>query len=154
MQRSAAIVARSWHKTGVNRFGWWFRRWDVFRILRTDVDVPAGAPALFFNFGEIGALVPVGFGVVIVGDGIETRRVGGAAGDNGIGHADDGRGVPATAELGENGPVGTKFALDGYGEDVAEVLLVFSISVVTDFVLWLEIPIFAYCVFSGSEEHG
>ena len=102
--------------------------------MRTDVDVPAGAAALFFNFGEIGALVPVGFGVVVVGDGIEARSFGGAAGDDGIGHADDGRGVPATAELGENGSIGTKFALDGFCEDGAEVLFVFGIGAVTDFL--------------------
>ena len=122
--------------------------------MRTDVDVPAGATALFFNFGEIGALVPVGFGVVIVGDGIEARRVGGATGDDGIGHANDGRGVPATAELGENGSIGTKFALDGCGENGAEMFFVFGISAVTDFLLWIEIPILAHSVFSGSEEHG
>src|SRR5208282_1701892 len=73
LRRSAAIVAGSWHKAAVRRFGRWFRRGDCFRILRADVDVPAGATALFFNFGEIGALVPVRFGVVIVGDGIEAR---------------------------------------------------------------------------------
>ena len=39
-----------------------------FRIC---VDVAAGAAAFFFDFGEIGTLVPVGFGVVVVGDGVE-----------------------------------------------------------------------------------
>ena len=41
---------------------------NVNGLLRADIDVPAGAAALFFNFREIGALVPVGFGVIIVGD--------------------------------------------------------------------------------------
>ena len=40
---------------------------------RTEIDVGAGAAAFFFHFGEIGALVPVGFGVVVVGDGVEAR---------------------------------------------------------------------------------
>src|ERR1700684_140924 len=45
VQRSAAIIAGCWHKTGVSRIGRWFSRWDVFRILRADIDVPAAATA-------------------------------------------------------------------------------------------------------------
>src|SRR5580692_4616980 len=52
LRRSAAIVARSWHKAAVRRFGRWFRRGDCFLILSTDVDVPTGAAAFFFNFSE------------------------------------------------------------------------------------------------------
>ena len=55
-----------------------------------DVDVAAHSAAPLFNHGEIGTLIPVGFGVVIVGDGVEARRVGRTAGDNGVGHANDG----------------------------------------------------------------
>ena len=71
----------------------------------------------------------------------------------GIGHADDGRGVPATAELGENGSIGTESTMDGFGENGAEMFFVFSLSAVTDFVPWIEIPIFAHFVFSASEKH-
>src|ERR1700723_491236 len=154
VRRSAAIVAGSWHKAAMSRFGRRFRCWDFFRILPTDVDVPAGAATFFFNLREIGALVPVGFGAVIHRERVEPRGFGSTAGDDGIGHADNGRRVSATREFGENGPIGTKFALDGCGEDGAEVLLVFGIRAVPDFVLGVEIPIFAHCAFSGSEKHG
>ena len=123
-------------------------------ILRTDVDVPAGAAALFFNFSEIGALVPVRFGIVVVGEGIEPGGFSGAAGDDSVSHADDGGGVPAATELGEDGPIGTKFALDGFRENGAEVLLVFGVGAVTDFLFRIEIPILADGVLSWSEEHG
>src|SRR6266404_1709352 len=50
---SAAIVAGSRHKAAARRFGSWFGLVFFFQILSTDIDVPAGAAALFFHFGEI-----------------------------------------------------------------------------------------------------
>ncbi len=116
---------------------------ELERFLLADVDVAAGAAASFFYFGEIGALVPVGFGVVVVGDGVEPRGFGGAAGDDGIRHADDGGGVHAAAELGEDGAVGAESAADGFSEDGAEVLFVFGVRAVTDSLAGIEIPILA-----------
>src|SRR6266851_6765804 len=121
---------------------------------RADIDVSAGAAALFFDFAEVGALVPVGFGVVVVGDGVEARGFGGAAGDDGVRHAHDGGGVHAPAELGEDGAVRAEPAPDGFGEDAAEVLFVFGVSAVTDSLAGLEIPILADGVLSGSYGHG
>src|SRR5437660_12935142 len=63
--RSAATVARSLFKAITRRFGRWFGFGLFFRILRSDIDMPAGTATLFFDFGEIGTLVPVGFGVVV-----------------------------------------------------------------------------------------
>src|SRR5206468_6222463 len=86
----APIVAKSWHKAAVRRFGRWFGRGLVFRILRTDIDVPTSAATLFLYFSEIGTLVPIGFGIVVHCDRIEPRDFGGPTGDDDIGHADDG----------------------------------------------------------------
>ena len=106
----------------------------------------AGAAALFFDFGEVGALVPVGFGVVVVGESVEARGLGGAAGDDGVRHAYDGGGIHAAAEFGEDGAVRAETAADSFGEDEAEMLFVFGVGAVTDSVVSIEIPIFADAV--------
>ncbi len=113
----------------------------------------AGAAALFFDLGEIGALVPVGFGVVVVGNGIEPWGFGGAAGEDGIRHAHDGRGVHAAAELGEDGAVRAEPAPDGFREDSAEMLFVFDVGAVTDLLVWIEIPVLANSMLSRPEQH-
>src|SRR2546425_12943976 len=53
----AAARTRSGRKVVAVEFE---REW----LLLTDIDVAAGAAALLFDLGEIGSLVPVGFGVV------------------------------------------------------------------------------------------
>src|ERR1700722_12503348 len=111
--------------------------------MRANIDVGTGAAALFFDFGEVEALVPVGFRVVVVGDGVEARGFGRARGDDGVGHAHDGGRVHAAAKLGEDGPVGAKPAADGFAENGAKVLFVLGVSVVTDSLVWIEFPIFA-----------
>ena len=63
---------------------------DFFSTEDTEIDVAAGAATFFFHFGDIGAFTPVWFGVIEPGDGVEARRFGSAAGNDGIGHADDG----------------------------------------------------------------
>src|SRR5258707_310186 len=68
---------------------------ELERFLLADVDVGTGSATLFFHFGEIGTLVPVGFGVVVIGEGVEAWGFSGAASDNGVGHAHDGGGVHA-----------------------------------------------------------
>src|SRR6266481_6224204 len=105
-----------------------------------DINVASGAVAFFFNLGEVGALVPVGFGVVVVGDGIKPRRFGSSAGDDGVRHADDGRRVHAAAQFREDGAVRTEPAQDAFTEDGAEVLFVFSVGAVTDSLAGLKIP--------------
>src|ERR1700720_4329878 len=59
---------------------------EVERLLLADIDMCAGAATVFFDFGEVGALVPVGFGVVIVRKSVEARGFGDAAGDDSIRH--------------------------------------------------------------------
>src|SRR6266852_8703445 len=71
LRGSATIVAGGRHKTAVWCFG---RRLGLslfFWVWWTDVDVPASAAAFFFHFAKVGAFIPVGFGVVVVGDGVE-----------------------------------------------------------------------------------
>ena len=91
--------------------------------------------------------VRVGFevvvGVVEPGDGVEAWAFGFAAGDDGIRHADDGGGVHAAAEFGEDGAVGAESALDGCGQDGAEVFFVFGVGAVADALARIEIPILA-----------
>src|SRR5882762_2364795 len=103
----------------------------------------AGSAAFLFHFGEIRAFVPVRFGVVIVGNGVETRSFGSAAGDDGVRHTHNGRGIHAAAELGQDGAVRAKSAADGFREDVEEVLFIFSVGAVTDSGGRIEIPILA-----------
>ena len=151
LRGSAAVVAGSWHKARVRRFRTSLGRGPFFQA---DVDVPAGAAPFFFDFGEIGAFVPVGFGVVVVGHRIQARGFGAATGDDPIGHANDGGGVPPAAKFGEHRSIGTEFMLNGLREDSAEVLLVFGVGAVTDTLGGIEIPIFADRVLSGAEQHG
>src|SRR5207253_10676250 len=113
-----------------------------------NIDVAAGNASLFFHFGEIGALVPVGLGVVVVGQGIEARSFGGASDDDGVRHANDGRGVHAPAELREDGAVGTEPAADSFAEDGAEMLFVFDVRAVANSLTRVEIPILANSVLS------
>src|SRR5260370_15704954 len=115
--------------------------------------MPASPATFFFHFGEIGTLVPIWFGIVVVGDGVEARSFGDTAGDDAIRHTNDGGGVPATTELGEDRAIGTESSLDGFREDGAEVLFIFGVGAVTDFLPGIKIPILADDVLSGSKEH-
>src|SRR5437588_243148 len=101
----------------------------------------AGAATLFFHLGKVGALVPVGLGVVVIGHSIKTRSFGGATGDDGIRHEDNGRGIHAAAELGEYGTVRTESAADSFSEDEVEVLFVFTIRAVPDLLVGIKIPV-------------
>src|SRR5260370_31066464 len=103
----------------------------------------AGGAAVFFRFGEVGALVPVGVGVVVVGGGVEGRGLGSAAGDDGVRHAHDGGGVHAAAQLRKDGAVRAEPAADGFTEDGAEVLFVFGVGAVTDSLTRTKIPVLA-----------
>jgi len=116
--------------------------------------VAAGAAAFLFEFSEIDVVVPVGVGVVVPRDGVEARSFGDAAGYDGICDADDRGGVHASGKFGEDGPVGAEPAVDGRGEDAAEVLFVLGVGTVTDFLGRIEIPIFADRTLSVPEEHG
>ena len=89
--------------------------------------------------------------IVVPGDGVEPRTFGFAASDDGVGHADDGRGVHAAAEFGKYRAIGAEPTLDGFRKDGAEVLFVFGVGPVTDPLARIEIPILADDVFSGSE---
>src|SRR6266403_216900 len=153
LRRSATVVAGSRHEAFLGGFGRWFGRGFFFRIPRTDIDMPAGTAAFFFDCSEIGALVPVGFGVVVVGDSVEARGFAAAAGEDGIRHADDGRRVPPATKFGEDRAIGTETALDGRGEDAAEVLFVFRIRAVMDSLVRIEIPILTDGVVSGPKKH-
>src|SRR5713101_1750755 len=114
----------------------------------------AGAAALFFDLGEVRTLIPVGLGVVKVGDGIEARGFGGAAGNNGVRHADDGRRIHAATQLGEDGAVRAEPAAHGFTEDGSEMLFVFPIGPVTDSLVRIEIPVLSDGVLSGPYEDG
>ncbi len=103
----------------------------------------AGAAAPFLDFGEIGALVHAGIRVLVPRDGVEARDLSDTAADDGVRHADNGGRVHAAAKLGENGAIGTESALDGSGEDGAEVFFVFGVGPVTDLFGGIKIPILA-----------
>src|SRR6267154_1320367 len=111
----------------------------------------AGAAALLFDLGEIGALIPVGFGIVVIRKCVEARGFCGCASDDGVGHADDGGGVHAAAKLREDWTVGTQTATNGLAKNCAEVLLVFSVGAVTDSLVRVKIPILRDGVSSRSE---
>jgi len=76
-----------------------------------------------------------------------------AAGDDDVGHAHNGGGVHAATEFCEDWSIGTESAVDGGGQDCAEVFFVFGVGAITDFLLRIEIPILADGVPSGSEEY-
>src|SRR6266852_2196087 len=111
--------------------------------MRTDVDVATNASSFFLDLCQIRALVPVGLGIVIVRDGVEAWGFRGSAGDDGIRHTDDGRGIHATAEFGKDRAVRMKPAPDGLREDHTEVLFIFSIGAVADHPARIEIPVFS-----------
>src|SRR5208282_339291 len=111
------------------------------------------ASALFLNFGEVGTLIPVGFRVVVVGDGVKAGGFGGTPGDDGVGHADDGGGIHAAAEFGEDGAVGAEPAPHGFGESDAEMFFVLAIRAITDSLARIKIPILADDMFSRPYEH-
>src|ERR1051325_5666973 len=112
----------------------------------------ADAAAVFFYFCEIGALVPVWFGVVVVRDGIEPWGFAGPGVDDRVRHANDGRRIHTAAEFGEDGAVGTEATADGLAEDRAEVLFVFGVGAMTDSFAGVKIPIFADGVLSRPYE--
>ena len=89
MGRRAGIVTYCRYKMVILRLIG-FDDGRFFRIFKTDIYVPTGAAAFFFNFCEIGPFVPVGFRVVVEGDRIEAWSIGDTAGDDSVGHADNG----------------------------------------------------------------
>ena len=117
--------------------------------------------ALFFDFDDPAELVCIGFnivvGIVVPGDGVKTRAFGLAASDDKIGHANDGGGVHATAEIGNDGTVGAEITPDGCREGYAEVLLVFSVSAIANSFFCVEVPVpgddAIHAVFAGPQYH-
>src|SRR6266496_1158551 len=99
--------------------------------------------AFCFHYGEIDRVVPMGVGTIEPGDGIETWTFRFSTSDDHVGHTDDGGGVHAAAEFGEDGAVGAQAALDGLRKYGAEVFFVFRVRAVTDALARIEIPILA-----------
>ena len=89
--------------------------------------MPASPAALLFNLCEVGPLVPVGFGVVVIGDGIESRRFCLATSDDAIRYADNRGRISATAQLSEDGAVGTEMTLNRLEKNGAEMLFVLGV---------------------------
>ena len=114
----------------------------------------ADATAFFFDFGEMRKFTPVWLGLVKPSKSVEAWAFGSAAVDHDISHADDGRGVHATGELGEDRTVRAQATLDGCGQDGAEVFFVFGVGAVADALARIKVPIFANDVLSGAEDHG
>ena len=102
---------------------------------------------------EIRPLVPIGFGVVEIGNGIETNRIGGSAGHFQVGHAYDGRGIHSSTQLGEDWPIGTQPAPYGLGECRPKVIFVFSVGLIADSFCGVEIPIFLNGLLQSFETH-
>ena len=78
--------ARRWHKTVVL-----YGCAASARIIQTNIDVASGATAFFLHLGKVRALIPVRFGVVVVGERVKARSVCTAASDYGIRHTHDRR---------------------------------------------------------------
>src|SRR5262249_39331432 len=76
--------------------GFWSHRdvvsinFEIEWLLPTYIDVAAGSASLFFDFGEIRALVPIGLGIVVIRNCIEPWRSSRFAGKDGVCHADNG----------------------------------------------------------------
>ena len=112
-----------------------------------EIDVAAGAAALFFDFGNPVEFVRLRFqvivGIVIPGNGVEARALGFAARQNGVGGADDRRGIQAAAEFRKNGAIGAQSAADSSGKKSAEMLSELHIGAIADFLGGIEIPVLA-----------
>src|SRR5207302_11336900 len=97
------------------------------------------AAALFFDFGEIGSFIPVGFEVVIrvvvPGDRVEARSFGGAATNEDVSHADERGRVHATAEFCQDRPIRTESVPDSLRQRAAKMLFVFGVGALADFLL-------------------
>src|SRR5579863_2554831 len=71
-------------------------------VVRSDVDLAPSAATLFFYLRKVGALVPVGLGIVVVGDSIEPRRFRPFPRDEDVCYADDRRRIYPPAQFGEH----------------------------------------------------
>src|SRR6266436_3093368 len=113
----------------------------------------AHAATLLFNLGKVGSFVQTRIRVVVPRDGVETRNFGAVACDDRVGHADDGGRVHASTKLGEDGPIRTESALDGFLENNAEMFLILGVSAVSNFIVRIKIPILVNRVFSSLYKH-
>src|SRR5579864_5292474 len=113
------------------------------RVVSTDVYVATGSAALLFDRSKIVTLIPVGFVIAIVGDGVEHRDVGSSAGNDSVSDADDGGGVHAAAQLGNYWNIGTKSALDGCGEGGAKMFFILSVGAIANILARIKIPVFS-----------
>src|ERR1700735_1849047 len=72
-------------------------RVEAVRFLHADINVASAMAALRFDLGKVRALIPIGFGIVVVRECIEPRSFGCSSSNDGIRHAHDCRRIHATA---------------------------------------------------------
>src|SRR5690349_15003661 len=115
--------------------------------------MPTGSTAFLFDLGEIWSFIPVWFGVVVIGDRIETRRFGGATCYDVVGHTDNRGRVSPAAQFGKDGAVRAQPPSHSFTEHLAEVLLIFPVYAVADSFSRIKVPILVDGTASRSNVH-
>jgi hypothetical protein len=103
--------------------------------------VTAHASTLFLDEREIRSLVPIGFVIVIVGNGVEAWRFRFPIRHKRICHADNRGGVQAATEFGEHWGGDAEPPPDRAGEQMAEMLFIVAIGAIVDAMRRIELPV-------------
>src|SRR5580698_5582510 len=119
----------------------WFDR-EQPRIFGTEVNVKANASSLFFYLAEIGTLIPVGFRISEVRQGIDSRGFAALLGDDGVCHANDGRGIHSAAELCQDRRIRAQPSAHRFPKHRAKLFFVLRIGRVADSLVRIKIPVF------------
>src|SRR5260370_22116791 len=99
-------------------------------------------PSSILDGFEVRFLVPIGFGIVIVGDGIEEGvRSSSILSADVVGHADDRTRIHASAQMSKDRNSRTCSAPDRLLEQKAEVLFVLGIRSVVNLIFGHPIPV-------------
>ena len=78
------------------------------KVIWANTDMSSSPSSFFFDSFKIRTLVPARFGIVVIGDGIESRFVDLLPFSQEVSHTDDGRRVEPSAQFSENGSFCTK----------------------------------------------
>ena len=111
-------------------------------------DVMSRAPTLLLDLSKERRFIPVRFGIVVIGDGVEPGSFPEPTSHKGVGHADDRRGIHSSAEIRKDGGFRAKPPSHRFAKNRSKVLLVLSIVPIPNSLVRIKLPVLPHgCIF-------
>src|ERR1051326_7890288 len=106
-----------------------------------DVNVRTGPTTLFFDLGEVGFLIPIGFRIVVVGNRVESRGSGCSLTHDLVRHTHNRRRIDAATEFSKYRCISPQTSANGRGKDTPKVLFIVRISSIADLLARIKVPV-------------